>query len=440
VASLVYHATRHVDEILSITGKLDMKSTLKDKKEAVCRLDRGNFLWFVLVAYVTQGIAQHFCLVAQPLDYFLLQSLGRNASEVAFLLSILMVPWMVKPIYGIMSDFLPLLGYRRKSYLALAYALAGCFYLVAAATSSVALLVAALFMSAVGMAIGTAIVCGLTLEVGRPSGSTRSFQSFQAVCYYSASIGSFLVGGLLCTHLAPANALHSASIIASVPCFATAIVAWYGLSEPRVGAGKLDWAAIKDTFGQLRMRGLFTVALFLCCWHFSPGFGTPLYFHETKVLGFSQLFIGQLGAINSLGMILGALTFKHLLDRRISPRNQAVLAVLIGTVSTFSYLLLFSEFSAVLLEFLRGFANIIAILTVYGLAADVSPRKLESTTIAMLISAFNIAEQAGNNLGAYLYTYLFKNGFPELIILSALVTMACILLVPLLPEKDQHSA
>ncbi len=46
------------------------------------------------------------------------------------------------------------------------------------------------------MAAGTAILCGLTLEYGRPQAETRKFQAMQAVSYYSANIGSFLLGGL----------------------------------------------------------------------------------------------------------------------------------------------------------------------------------------------------------------------------------------------------
>lgn len=80
----------------------------------------------------------------------------------------------------------------------------------------------------------------------------------------------------------------------------------------------------------------------------------------------------------------------------------------------------------------------LAILLVYGLAADVSPKDFESTTIAMLVAAYNIAEQISINIGALLYTYVFKEGFAPLIVVSALATLACWLLIPLLPEADQH--
>ncbi len=418
----------------------EIMKNLTGSRKSMTPARPSSFLWFICIAYLTQGIAQHFCLIAQPLDYYMLKALGSNAAEVASLLSVLMIPWMIKPVYGIVSDFLPLAGYRRKSYLILAYSLGGCFYLVSALASSFSALIFALFLTATGMAIGTTIICGLTLEVGRPGAQTRTFQSIQAVCYYSASIISFLIGGALCANLVPSVALHCAAAIAAVPCFVTAGSAWWLLRENKSTRTKIDLVALKNVFYQLRARKLLVVALFLCCWSFSPGFGTPLYFHETKTLGFTQLFIGQLGAINSVGMIVGALIFSKCMDRKLGTKTQATISVLIGTVSTFGYLLLASESSAILLEFFRGVANVIAVLTIYGLAADVSPKRMESTSIALLIAAYNIAEQISNVLGANLYSYVFKDGFAELIVVSALATLACMLLVPVLPDKDQYAS
>jgi predicted MFS family arabinose efflux permease len=126
------------------------------------------------------------------------------------------------------------------------------------------------------------------------------------------------------------------------------------------------------------------------------------------------------------------------MDRKISPRLQTVVSVLLGTVSTLGYLWLNDAPTAIALELFRGIANIIAILTLYGLASDVSPPKLESTTIAVLIAAYNIAEQLSNVIGAHLYTYTFSEAFAPLIVVSALMTLACLAFVPFLPQKDLH--
>ena len=375
----------------------------------------------------------------------MLKTLSMNAAQVAALLSVLMIPWMIKPIFGIMSDSLPFAGYRRKSYLILFYGLSAISYLVSASMQltsspqSLTFLIAALFFTAMGMAAGTAILCGLTLEFGRPQAETRKFQALQAVSYYSANIGSFLLGGYLCGHLVPSKALSVASAIAAIPCAVTAVSSWLLLQEVKSNIKPPSLKALRAKLAPTQFRKLLYVALFMCCWSFSPGFGTPLYFHQTKDLAFSQVFIGQLGALLSLGMIAGAFFYNKVLDKKTTPQTQAKITVLIGATSTIAYLLLGSPTSAVCLELLRGFSEMLAILLVYGLAADVSPRNFESTTIAILVAAYNIAEQISINFGARLYTYVFKDDFAPLVVVSALSTLACWFLIPLLPQSDQHT-
>src|ERR671911_2680957 len=49
---------------------------------------------------------------------------GLSAGQVATFFSISVVPWLAKPIYGLLSDFVPLFGYRRRGYVMLGSALA----------------------------------------------------------------------------------------------------------------------------------------------------------------------------------------------------------------------------------------------------------------------------------------------------------------------------
>src|SRR6266704_3861970 len=54
-----------------------------------------------------------------------LKDRGLSAGQVADFFAITIIPWLIKPVYGLISDFLPLFGYRRKSYLLLTSAAAG---------------------------------------------------------------------------------------------------------------------------------------------------------------------------------------------------------------------------------------------------------------------------------------------------------------------------
>ena len=81
-------------------------------------LIRRLLLFFALV-YVVEGLAQPDGLIAQPLSYYLKTSQGWKPTQIAAYTSLLYVAWIIKPLYGLISDFVPLFGYRRKSYLVL---------------------------------------------------------------------------------------------------------------------------------------------------------------------------------------------------------------------------------------------------------------------------------------------------------------------------------
>ena len=85
----------------------------------VIRRDRPThvrkLLFLFGLIYFAQSIGQSGGLIAQPLQFFFKQRLGFNPAQTTEYLAIVTIPWMVKPLYGVVSDLIPLLGYRRKT-------------------------------------------------------------------------------------------------------------------------------------------------------------------------------------------------------------------------------------------------------------------------------------------------------------------------------------
>src|SRR5215467_5865127 len=119
---------------------------------------------FFGIVYVVEGLGQTGGLIAQPLTYFLKEFHGWTPVQVTAFLTLFNLPWIIKPIYGAISDFVPLFGYRRKTYLILANLLAiGSFLWVARETDPAALAFALLF-TAYGMAISSTLCGALLVE------------------------------------------------------------------------------------------------------------------------------------------------------------------------------------------------------------------------------------------------------------------------------------
>ena len=70
-------------------------------------------------------------LIAQPVRS-LLRSWGESPAALGALMALLAVPWTIKPTFGLLSDFVPLLGSRRRSYLLVANGLAATSLLLLA--------------------------------------------------------------------------------------------------------------------------------------------------------------------------------------------------------------------------------------------------------------------------------------------------------------------
>ncbi|NJL84434.1 MAG: folate/biopterin family MFS transporter, partial [Chloroflexaceae bacterium] len=67
----------------------------------------------ILTVYFVQGILG---LAQLAVSFFLKDDLGLTPAQVAALTGIAMLPWTVKPLFGFISDGLPILGYRRRPY------------------------------------------------------------------------------------------------------------------------------------------------------------------------------------------------------------------------------------------------------------------------------------------------------------------------------------
>ncbi|MGB6569163.1 MAG: hypothetical protein WBF02_17840, partial [Xanthobacteraceae bacterium] len=271
---------------------------------------RGLLLFFASV-YAVEGLAQPDGLIAQPLSYYLKTSEGWTPAQVAGFVSLLYVAWIIKPLYGLISDFVPLFGYRRKSYLVLANIAAVVGFLWATQLSTPRVLFFALAATAYAMAISSTLCGAVLVENGQRLRASSRFVNQQWLWYNIAGMAAAIAGGQLVQHLLPQDALHgAAAIVAFTPVLIIA-GALFLVPERKVS---VNIQGMKDSFASLKSslkrRELWLIAGFLFLYNFSPGLSTPLYFTMTDTLRFSQGYIGILSSISALGWIVGALLYR----------------------------------------------------------------------------------------------------------------------------------
>jgi predicted MFS family arabinose efflux permease len=397
-----------------------------------------RLLLFFAVVYVVEGVGQIGGLMAQPLTFYLKEAHGWSAVQVTAYLAVFGLAWIIKPLYGAFSDFVPIFGYRRKTYLIGANIVAIAAYLWVTQIDAPGELVWALQLTAYAMAISSTVCGAVLVENGQRLGESGHFVNQQWLWFNAAIMASAIVGGQLVQRLSPVGALHSAAAIAAIAPAAVLLGTLFLVPEERT---QLDARTLRGTVRGLgaafRKRELWIVGLFLFLYYFSPGFATPLYYAMTDTYKFEQGFIGILGSITSAGWIVGALLYPKLFEN-MSSRRLLNLSIALGTLTTAAYLLLTNETSAAILSFCSGFSAMLATVATVTLAADYCPRQTEGFSFAVMMSLINLATGSGDIVGSLLFDHLFHQRLAPLILVSAAFTAFAFVLVPLLRLGDKR--
>ncbi|HXJ85123.1 MAG TPA: MFS transporter [Candidatus Methylomirabilis sp.] len=388
------------------------------------------------VVYFAQGM---WYLPNQTLT-IVLKERGLSAGQVAAFFTISTIPWLIKPIYGLLSDFVPFFGLRRKSYLLLTSALAAAAgFILGVAVPHTYWWLAGLFtLMALGLAFTDVLVDALMVENGKPRGLTGAFQAVQWGAIYTASILVGELGG----YLAERRSLAGSFVLASAfPALCLVMTVLFVKEAP----ARADREVFRDTMAAVRAalgeRDLWVVAGFIFFWTFSPSFGPALLYYQTDVLRFSQQFIGHLSALGSIAAVGGAFVYAPL-SRKVPLRRLINLSIGIGVVSTLAYLMYRGTWSALVIDTIFGGVGMITQLAFLDLAAKSCPSRVEATFFALLMSVFNGGAQGSQVVGGYLYDWL---GYTPLVLISSAFTALAWLLVPLvkidrIEAQARHSA
>jgi predicted MFS family arabinose efflux permease len=356
----------------------------------------------------------------------ILKDAGFSAGMVANFFVVSATPWLAKPVYGMLSDFVPLLGRRRLSYLVVSSALAAgaAFGLGLTGARDYWTVLSLFTVMGLGLAFTDVLVDALMVENGRRLGVTGAFQSVQWAAIYTSSILVGVAGGWM----AEGRRLATAFLVAALFPLLSLGMAGGVVREPRARA---DRAALLERLHAVRAalgaREVWVVAGFIFFFVFSPSFGPGFLFYQTDRLGFSQQFIGNLAAVQSVGSVLGALTYAPL-SRRWPLRRTINVTIGLSAVWTLVYLLYRGPWSGLAIDFTYGWVYMVTTLAFLELAAKACPGQIEGTFFALLMSVYNAGIQVSQWAGSHLYDML---GFERLVLISTLATALTWLLVPL---------
>ncbi len=395
------------------------------------------FVYFIAGATSLAGVATTF--------YFK-DDLQLSIQQVQILGSIAIIPWSVKPIYGLVSDIRPVFGLRRKPYLFLAGLLgaAGYFSMATwvsgfwgAAVSSV--------ISAMGFALADVIVDGIVAEKSK---SQKEAGKLQSICRGALLAGALIVSyasGVLVESIGARNVFF---ITGALPLFTT-IFSLIVLEGPIPDTT----FSLRNVWRQFRAAltpTLLWSALFLFIWRSTPTTGSAFSYYLIDELGFTPEFFGRLAFVSYVTGIIGVVVFRKFL-LKIPLRTMffwlmvasVVLSIpSIGLVYKWYEVLGVSpQFFAMADTLISGMLFELGFLPLLVLVARVCPKGIEATMFAVLASLMNIGLSVSDLGGAALTNYFGVHSATETIpadyshlhIVMWIAILSSFLPLPLLP-------
>ncbi|MGF1494188.1 MAG: folate/biopterin family MFS transporter [Microcoleaceae cyanobacterium] len=403
----------------------------------------------ILLVYFIQGILG---LARLAISFFLKDDLAMAPAEVSVLLGVAALPWVIKPVFGFISDSLPVCSYRRRPYLILSGLLGSLSWLLLATWVETPLMaMAVIALGSASVAISDVIADSLVVERARNE-STSSVGSLQSLCWGTAALGglvtAYLSGILL-------EIFDSQTIFLITATFPLVISVTAGIIAEQPVQHSTDWQVVKQQVGQLRQaftqKAVWLPTAFLFVWQATPTADSAFFYFTTNELGFQPEFLGRVRLVTSVASLVGIWLFQRFF-KKVPFRTIFGWSTVISAVLGMTMLLLvthtnrslgiddhwFSLGDSLVLTLMGQ----IAYMPVLVLAARLCPPGVEATLFALLMSISNLAGLMSHESGALL-THLLgvtEHNFDRLWLLVVITNLTTLLPLPFLNWLPETSA
>lgn len=398
-------------------------------------------LMAILLVYFVQGILG---LARLAVSFFLKDDLSLSPAQVSALMGVAALPWMIKPVFGFISDGLPVFGYRRRPYLILSGLLGmAAWVLLATVVHDAWTATAAIALGSLSVAFSDVIVDSLVVERARHE-SVQDAGSLQSLCWGSSAVGGLLTAYLSGFLLQQFSTRTVFGITATFPLIVS-LVAWL-ITEAKVERAA-DWAVvwhqIKQLKGAISQKSIWLPTAFLFIWQATPTADSAFFFFTTNELGFEPEFLGRVRLVTSIASLLGVWLFQRFF-KAVPFRVIFGWTTVISTLLGMTMLLLVTHANrAIGIDdhwFSLGDSLVltvmgqIAYMPVLVLAARLCPPGVEATLFALLMSVTNLAGLLSYEGGAVLMHWLgvTEKDFTNLWLLVIITNLSTLIPLPFL--------
>ena len=411
----------------------------------------------ILTVYFVQGILG---LSRLAVSFFLKDELLLSPVQVSALLGIVFLPWMIKPVFGFISDGLPIFGYRRRPYLILSGILGTASWMSLATivhTSWAATL--AIALGSLSVAMSDVIVDSLVVERARGESQAKA-GSLQSLCWGASAIGGLITAyfsGLLLQYFTTRTVFGITALFPLIVSGVAWLIAESPVSKDAQDSNETNSLPIKHQLGQLRQaisqKTIWLPTAFIFIWQATPNAESAFFYFSTNELHFEPEFLGRVHLVTSFASLAGVWIFQRFL-KSIPFRVIFAWSTVLSSILGMTMLLLVTHTNRLLGIDDHWFSlGDSLILTVMGkivfmqvmvLAARLCPSGVEATLFALLMSVYNSAGTVSQAFGALITHWLgiTATNFESLWLLVLITNLSTLLPLPFinwLPAAEEQT-
>lgn len=419
-----------------------------------------SFVLGVVIVYgVSQGLSVGLSRVST--QYYMKDDQKLQPSEAQVYSGIIQIPWLVKPLWGILTDTVPILGYRRRPYFVFAGFLGVISMLVLSLHERLGLAFALLSLMAgsAGVAIADVTIdaCVTQNSISHPSLAS----DMQSMCGLSSSLGAlvgFSLSGFFVHLIGPKGVFGLLTIPSGLvilvgmmlreshgPTFVDRRV-----SEKLLDASKAIWKTLKC---QIVWRPCLYMYLSIAL-GLNVAEGMFYWYTDAKEgPSFSQEVVGSIYAVGAVGSLLGVLIYQNLLKNHPFRDILFWTQLLWGASGLLDLVLVLrinlkiglpDYFFVVIDAVISHMIGRIKLLPLLVLSSKLCPPGIEGTFFALIMSIDHVGMLSSSWAGGLLLHVLkvTRTQFDNLwlaILIRSLLRIVPIGLLFLIPRSDPNS-
>lgn len=441
------------------------------------------------VIYCAQGLV--FGLASLVFAVYLQREFGLNMTQVTSALAIAHIPWFIKPVWGIMSDKIPIYGRRRIPWIVI------CSFIVFLSclalgniVSSVCFFVLAVFFLNAGF--GFVDVACDALAAEKCKADPKEEGTIQSICWEARCFGVIFVctfGGTLATWLGYKFIFNLMAIFPIIPL----VVCWFSLSEEnkiiacvkniekdsinRIESIRLRIVSLICPFDKfakfqtyksififlaekfIAVKLLFVAGFFLFILGMAPVFSPEASnCFLANVLGYTDSMRSWAFVVGSIGGFIGLRYCRCFLSNPETGREVNIQKIFKFTIIFGAIMGLNSIWNVYYYPIMLFFGLIsapisyIMLVTSMRVAVRACPPGVEGTVFAIMMSLSNLGGKTGGIIGSKIFDYFggfagFENGMPVytdphrgwvwMVTLACIGSLAPLVLIPMLSSFKQ---